>query len=271
MVVVPGGDVIAGGGFITAGGVTANGIARYHPGTGTWSALGTGTTSSVVRALAVVPGGEVLVGGGFVSAGGNFTPNFARYAFGSTGPSISTQPSPQSACPNGTADFSVIANGGAPFTYQWQIESAPPSSNVWTNLASGPLLRNGQTIATVQDAQTATLRYTMFINDGVPIRSRCIVTNTCGSVTSDPATLTIQSCGGCSLADIAGGGDLGNLPDGTIDGTDFIAFVNSFGIGDATVDPAADVAGGGGDGLQPDGTIDGSDFIAFINAFAVGC
>jgi hypothetical protein len=37
------------------------------------------------------------------------------------------------------------------------------------------------------------------------------------------------------------------------------------------VDPAADVAGGGGDGLQPDGTIDGGDFIAFINAFAIGC
>ena len=95
--------------------------------------------------------------------------------------------------------------------------------------------------------------------------------NTCGSTISNPAALTVITCGGCSLADVAGGGDLGNLPDGTIDGSDFIAFINSFGIGDAAVDPAADVAGGGGDGLQPDGTIDGSDFIAFINAFAVGC
>jgi len=73
------------------------------------------------------------------------------------------------------------------------------------------------------------------------------------------------------LADIAGGGADGLSPDGTIDGTDFIAFINSFGIGDATVDPLADVAGAGDDGLQPDGTIDGSDFIAFINAFAAGC
>jgi hypothetical protein len=31
------------------------------------------------------------------------------------------------------------------------------------------------------------------------------------------------------------------------------------------------VAGGGVDALEPDGTIDGSDFIAFINAFAAGC
>jgi fibronectin-binding autotransporter adhesin len=75
----------------------------------------------------------------------------------------------------------------------------------------------------------------------------------------------------CSPADVAGGGDNGDQPDGTVDGSDFIAFINSFGIGDATVDPAADVAGGGDNGDQPDGTIDGNDFIAFINAFAIGC
>ncbi len=33
----------------------------------------------------------------------------------------------------------------------------------------------------------------------------------------------------------------------------------------------ADLVGGGDDGLVPDGTIDGADFIAFINAFAAGC
>jgi len=31
------------------------------------------------------------------------------------------------------------------------------------------------------------------------------------------------------------------------------------------------VAGGGDAGLTPDGIIDGSDFIAFINAFSAGC
>jgi hypothetical protein len=73
------------------------------------------------------------------------------------------------------------------------------------------------------------------------------------------------------IADISGGGASGDQPDGTVDGSDFIAFINSFGIGDATVDAKADVAGGGTNGDQPDGTIDGSDFIAFINAFGVGC
>jgi hypothetical protein len=51
--------------------------------------------------------------------------------------------------------------------------------------------------------------------------------------------------------------------DGSVDGGDFIAFINSFAIGDASVDPLADVI--------VDGTIDGSDFIAFINAFGAGC
>ncbi len=84
-------------------------------------------------------------------------------------------------------------------------------------------------------------------------------------------TVTSGTPAGCNPADIAGGGATGQSPDGSLDGTDFIAFINSFAIGDASVDPAADVAGGGGDGLQPDGTIDGGDFIAFINAFAIGC
>jgi phosphoglucosamine mutase len=64
--------------------------------------------------------------------------------------------------------------------------------------------------------------------------------------------------------------EMGTEPDGTVDGSDFIAFINSFSIGDATIDPLADVAGAGDDGLEPDGTIDGSDFIAFINSFAIG-
>jgi len=57
------------------------------------------------------------------------------------------------------------------------------------------------------------------------------------------------------LADV--NGDL------VIDGNDFVAFINSFGIGDPAVDAVADV--------NLDGVIDGNDFVAFINAFAAGC
>lgn len=75
---------------------------------------------------------------------------------------------------------------------------------------------------------------------------------------------------GCA-ADIGGAGPGGGDPDGTLDGTDFILFINSFAIGDASVDSAADISGGGPTANQPDGTIDGTDFIDFINAFAAGC
>jgi hypothetical protein len=51
--------------------------------------------------------------------------------------------------------------------------------------------------------------------------------------------------------------------DRTVDGADFVAFVNSFSLGDAAADAAAD--------LNRDGTIDGGDFVAFMAAFAAGC
>jgi len=70
---------------------------------------------------------------------------------------------------------------------------------------------------------------------------------------------------GCSIADLVGGD--GNPPaDGSVDGNDFQAFLNSFGSGDALADIV------GGDGNPPaDGSVDGNDFQAFLNAFAAGC
>ncbi len=86
-----------------------------------------------------------------------------------------------------------------------------------------------------------------------------------------PATSFLRPNVGCNIADIAGGGPDGRSYDGIVDGADFIAFINSFGIGNRALDPLADIAGSGSDGLSPDGSIDGSDFIAFINGFAAGC
>jgi hypothetical protein len=57
------------------------------------------------------------------------------------------------------------------------------------------------------------------------------------------------------LADING--------DGTVDGSDYTDFINSFGVGDAGLDPRADV--------NHDGIVDGSDYTDFINAFGAGC
>jgi hypothetical protein len=78
---VVGNEVYVGGFFASAGGVSANNVARFNTQTNTWSSLGTGSQNGVnggVEALAVV-GNEVYVGGYFTSAGGVSANNVARF------------------------------------------------------------------------------------------------------------------------------------------------------------------------------------------------
>jgi hypothetical protein len=78
---VVGNEVVVGGWFTSAGGVSANRVARFNTQTNTWSTLGTGSSNGVfgdVYALAVV-GNEVVVGGSFTSAGGVSANNVARF------------------------------------------------------------------------------------------------------------------------------------------------------------------------------------------------
>ncbi len=78
------GRLYVGGTFLQAGGVSANGVARFDPATNSWSALGTGTQigergAGEVRALAVDGQGRVYVGGRFTQAGGVSANNVARF------------------------------------------------------------------------------------------------------------------------------------------------------------------------------------------------
>jgi hypothetical protein len=66
------------GDFTTAGGILANGIAKWN-GTN-WSALGSGLAGgnpSTFRSLAVL-GNDLFVGGDFLTAGGKVSPYLAR-------------------------------------------------------------------------------------------------------------------------------------------------------------------------------------------------
>ncbi len=75
LLVLPNGDLLAGGNFLTAGGYPARGIARWNG--SHWQAVAGGVDGTVL-ALALGNSGEVLAGGNFATAGGRHSAHFAR-------------------------------------------------------------------------------------------------------------------------------------------------------------------------------------------------
>ncbi|MFN7785134.1 MAG: hypothetical protein ACK5QR_02165 [bacterium] len=131
----------AGGFFTTAGGVSANRIARYNPSTGVWSALGSGTNDGVFT-LAVLPGGDVIAGGSFTTAGGVSANRIARYnpstgVWSALGSGISFQVNALAVLPGEDvlAGGSFITVGGVPANNI--IARYNPSTGVWSALGAG--------------------------------------------------------------------------------------------------------------------------------------
>jgi len=118
-----------------------------------------------LRALSIMPLFPVL-GIVLASCGGSNS--------GSSGspvaPSIVTQPSNQSVTVGQTGTFSVVASGSAPLAYQWQ---------------------KGTSVITGATAATFTTPVTALADTGASFR--VMVTNSVGSATSNPATLTVNS------------------------------------------------------------------------------
>jgi glucose/arabinose dehydrogenase len=83
-------------------------------------------------------------------------------------PGITTHPSNQNVTEGQPATFSVIANGTAPLTYQWQRNTVPISG------ANSP----SYTISTATSADNGA-------------KFRCVVSNAFGTATSNEATLTV--------------------------------------------------------------------------------
>ncbi|MCA8976494.1 MAG: hypothetical protein KDC98_17370 [Planctomycetes bacterium] len=80
LAVAANGDLLMGGVFTAAGGVSANGVARWNG--SSWQPLGVGLDvmpGVSVRALAVSTSGEIFAGGDFSSSGGNPLLYFARW------------------------------------------------------------------------------------------------------------------------------------------------------------------------------------------------
>jgi subtilisin-like proprotein convertase family protein len=99
------------------------------------------------------------------------------------GPVIVTNPVNRVICQNGNTTFSIVDNNPIPApTYQWQI-STSGAGGPWTNLAN---------VAPFAGVTTSTLTLT---NTGVLYNGnffRCVVTNVCGPVNSNSASLTVN-------------------------------------------------------------------------------
>jgi enterochelin esterase-like enzyme len=275
LAVLPDGDVVAGGSFTSAGGMAANRIARVNVSTGVWSALGSGVNSTV-NSVAVLPdgkilvggmftiaageavnriarydpaipgdggwsslaegadgtvntivsGSEVLVGGAFLNVGGVAAGGIARYTLNGGAPIITSQPQAAAACPSGAVTFSVTAGGRGPFTYQWRRDS------VNIDILENP------------SARIVTLTLANVSPDDLGAYD-CIISNQCGSVTSNTALLTI------CIADY-------NC-DGGVDGGDVEAFFVDWSDADVTAD------------VNYDGGIDGGDVEVFFERWVGGC
>ncbi len=162
---------------------------------------------------------------------------------------------------NGTTTVTMFSRvgGGSDLagTYNFADAATVPFGTGVSPLASGDYLPagtgSGPLSAFAGSSIAGTWTLTVSDNAGLDV----------GTIDSFTIDLNPTPCAVACLADIAGGPTGG--PDGIVDGSDFIAFINAF----AAADPLADLAGGPTGG--PDGIVDGSDFIAFINAFAAGC
>jgi hypothetical protein len=113
-------------------------------------------------------------------SGGGTSSNVTLIVSACTAPSISTQPTAQSITYGANTSFSVVASGTTPLNYQWQVNTG----SGFTNLAEGGVY-SGTT--------TSTLTLTKPSVSMSTYKYRCIISNVCGSVTSNEATLTVNA------------------------------------------------------------------------------
>jgi hypothetical protein len=96
--------------------------------------------------------------------------------------SFSQHPLPRTACANGTATFSVVANGTGTLTYQWYVSTN--GGGAWNPVASG------STYSNVNTASLSVLVATPAMNN---YQYRCEVTDNSGTTPSNAALLTVSA------------------------------------------------------------------------------
>ena len=135
-------------------------------------------------------------------------------------PTITTQPQSVQICLGGDVAFNIVAEGGGTLSYQWRLNGEPITEG-----GNGP-----------------TLEISNSVSDGI---YDCTVSNQCGSMTSQEATLTL------CISDF-------NCDGGT-DGSDVESFFIAWESGEALSD------------VNLDGGVDGADVEVFFLRWSQGC
>jgi|GEM_PF-1107392 len=199
----------------------------------------TGPTLSGTAALGDVGSYDCVL----TNSCGNTTSNAVALTV-NQGPQISTQPTGSTVNSGSPATASVVATGTPGVSYQWRRNT--------TNLSD---------VAPYSGTGTATLNIAAVTNAEAGSFD-VVVTNTCGTATSNAVVIDIAT--GCP-ADLDNGSGTGT-PDGGIDINDLLYFLNKFEAG--AID--ADLDNGSGLGV-PDGGIDINDLLFFLSHFEAGC
>ncbi len=115
------------------------------------------------------------------NASGSATSNDASLTV-NVAPSITGQPSNQTVCSGGSASFTVTATGTPAPTYQWREGT--------TNLTNG---------GNISGTTTATLTINPAGTGDAASNYNCVATNSCGSATSNNASLTVNPLPDCTI------------------------------------------------------------------------
>jgi WD40 repeat protein len=163
-------NLVVGGSFTVAGGVTTRSVARYNLATGTWSALSL-PNSVGVGTLATLPMGDIVVGGSFFGQP-PIPVRFARYVANGSAPTIAASPVAATMCIGESIELVVQAVSTIPPLYQWRKDGVELNYHVNPSAITGRLVLDRLSISDAGDYD-------------------CVITNACGSVTSDAATVTV--------------------------------------------------------------------------------
>jgi len=161
---------------------------------------------------------------------------------------IRAQPAPQFTCPTGSAILALTAGGTGSLIYQWQGE-VNQLPGTWLDISDGPLAGVG----TFSGATTASMTISNVTSNAAG-NYRCIVSNTCGIVNSNPAYLTVVVGGYANC-------DQSTLPP-ILNVNDFVCFLTRY----AASDPWANC-----DGSTVPPLLNVNDFICFQQKYAAGC